>query len=454
MSNIARVKELRGQYDQTVKRMREINDKAEAEKRGLTEAEQAEWDQADSGLAQLKGQIQRLERMLQLSTEGAGAGLASRGAFGAGGGDQSLDEIDDEDDPESDAGKARREQDAKFQRAFARAFSAYLRGGLDEVHPQLRTIFNRARAQMNPNEAHKLFRDLNVGTPAAGGYTVAQDFYNRLIEAQKAWGGMAEVAEIITTSTGATMPVPTETDVANVATIVGEGVASNTSVDATFNATNLGAYMYRTVVRVSLEMLQDSAFDVEGYVARKMGIRFGRGQNAHYTTGTGVGQPRGLLAATGGAATGKVGATGQTTSVLFNDLVDLEHSVDPSYRPTARWMFHDTVLRALKKLADTAGRPIWMPDYATSVGGAFPATLLGYGYTINQDMPQMAANAKSIAFGDFKSYFIRRVMNVMILRLTERFADNGQVGFIGFARADGTYINSGDPIKVYTNSAT
>lgn len=450
MATLQRLLALRADYNSAVKTIRDISDKAEAEKRGLTTDERAAYDAAVAECEGLKDRITRAERELNLVAEAAASGgVASRGALGGGSADDDLGD-DDDGDEDAPAAKAKREQDAKFQRQFRKAFGVYLRGGMDELNGNLRTIFQRSRQQIDA----KQLRDLSVGTTAAGGFTVPQDFFNTLIEAQKTFGGMAEVAQIINSASGATLPIPTESDIANAATIVGENVVGNTSVDATFGAVNMGAFMYRTVVRVSLELLQDSAFDLNAYIARKMGIRFARGQNAHFTTGTGIGQPTGILAASGGAATGKTGTTGQTTSVLFNDLIDLEHSIDPSYRRQARFMFHDLTLRAIKKLADSNGRPIWMPDYATSVGGGFPATLLGYGYTVNQDMPQMAANAKSIAFGAFEYYMIRRVMGVMILRLTERFADNGQVGFIGFARADGKYVNVNEPIKVYANSAT
>lgn len=451
MATLQRLLALRAEYNAAVKTIRDISEKAEGEKRGLNTDERTAYDAATANCDALKERIVRAERELSLVAEQTtSSGVHSRGALTEDRGATTGMDDDDDDDDNAPAAVLKREQDAKFQRAFRKAFGSYIRGGMDELTPQQRAIFQRAKGTIDG----KLLRDLSVGTAAAGGYTVAQAFYQKLIEAQKAFGGMAEVSQVITTATGATMPIPTESDVTNAATIVGEGVAGNTSVDATFGAVNMGAYMYRTVVRVSLELLQDSAFDVEAYIARKMGIRFARGKNAHFTTGDGSGKPTGITAASGGAATGKTGTTGQTTSVIFNDLVDLEHSVDPAYRKAARWMLHDLSLKVIKKLLDSQNRPIWMPDYATSVGGGFPATLLGYPYTINQDMPQMAANAKSIAFGAFEYYMIREVMGVMILRLTERFADNGQVGFIGFARADGKYVNVNDPIKVYANSAT
>ena len=146
-----------------------------------------------------------------------------------------------------------------------------------------------------------------------------------------------------------------------------------------------------------------------------------------------------------------VGQVGQTTSVIYEDLVDLEHSVDPAYRAEAEFMFHDDTLKVLKKLKDADGRPLWLPGVAVRE----PDTILGYNYVINQDMPIMAANAKSILFGDFSKYMIRDVMDLMLLRLVERYADFAQVGFIAFSRHDGDLLDAGtNPIKHYANSAT
>lgn len=435
---IKAIKELRSQYNEAITEMKSVVDGAEKDKRGLTTDEQTKWDAADQRATTLKGRIEVLQRTLDRMSElEESEGLSTRG--GNAGGRSGEDRDGDE----------QRGQDEAEQRAYAQAFGGFVRRGMEGLSQDHRSMM-LARRGIIP-EADR--RDLSAGTGASGGFTVPQGFFNRLTEAQRDFGGVRALAEVINTDSGNTIPMPTEDDTANAAAIVGEAVQGNTGVDATFGSTNIGAFTYRTLVKVSIELLQDSAFDIEAYVARKFGTRFERGMNAHFTTGTGTGQPTGITAASGGAATGKVGTTGQTTSIIFDDLVDLEHSVDPAYRRNAKWMWHDSSLKVIKKLKDSQGRPIWMPDYATS-GANFPATIMGYGYAINQDMPVMAANAKSVAFGDFSSYKIRQVRGMLMLRLQERYADFGQVGFIAFMRADGKYLNSGNPIKLYANSAT
>jgi HK97 family phage major capsid protein len=202
------------------------------------------------------------------------------------------------------------------------------------------------------------------------------------------------------------------------------------------------------LVLVSYQLLNDSAIDVDGTLRSLLAERIGRIWNTHFTTGTGTSQPTGIVT---GATTGVTGTTGQTLTVIYDNLVDLIHSIDPSYRnANCKFMVADATLAAVRKLKDTQGHPLWQP----SVQAGTPDTLLSYPVVINQDMPVMAANAKSILFGDIRSAYVARIVNdVQIVRLNERYADFLQVGFFGFARADGTVQNA-NAIRVYANSAT
>jgi HK97 family phage major capsid protein len=202
------------------------------------------------------------------------------------------------------------------------------------------------------------------------------------------------------------------------------------------------------MVKVSFQLLNDSAFDLGAFLPRKFGQRLGRAVNAHFTNGTGGGtQPTGLIP---NLVVGKTGTTGQTLSVIYDDLIDLIHSVDPAYRGNARFMLNDLSVRVVRKIKDSTGQPIWQPGMQNGV----PDSLLGYPLTVNQDVPVMAANAKSIAFGDFQqAYVIRQVQGVQTMRFDERFADALQVGFLAFARYDGNVDDAG-AAKLYQNSAT
>jgi HK97 family phage major capsid protein len=290
----------------------------------------------------------------------------------------------------------------------------------------------------------------SVGTTTAGGFTVPQGFYAILEDALKAFGGMREVSTILATDTGASIPMPTDNDTSQVGELLGENVAA-AEQDVVFGSLTMDAFMYSSkIVRVSLQLMQDSAFDMATFLAGKLAERIGRITNTHFTIGTGTGQPRGVVVA---ATLGKTGIAGQTLSVIYGDLVDLEHSVDPAYRrrPSVRWMMHDSSLKVIKKLVDGQSRPLWLPGLAVQA----PDTILGYPYAINQDVAVMAANAKSILFGDFSKYYIRVVRDLAMMQLRERYAEFLQVGFLGFQRFDGDLLDAGtNPIKYYANSAT
>ena len=138
-----------------------------------------------------------------------------------------------------------------------------------------------------------------------------------------------------------------------------------------------------------------------------------------------------------GATSGVTAAA--TGAVTYDELLDLRHSVDPVYQVTGRWVMNDATFLAIKKLQDSDGRKLWQPDVAQSV----PATLDGRPYVIDQGLPNMAANAKPIVFGDLSGYAVRNVRGVMMNRLVERYADAFQVGFMAWQRADGRILNAG-----------
>jgi HK97 family phage major capsid protein len=291
-------------------------------------------------------------------------------------------------------------------------------------------------------------RALGIGTNTAGGYTVPAGFRDELIRTTKTYGGMLDNATVLQTDSGQSLPWPTVNDTGNVGAILAENTQLSQQ-DVVFGTATLGAYMYTSkLVLVSYQLLNDSAIDVDGTLRSLLAERIGRIWNTHFTTGTGTSQPTGLVT---GATTGVTGTTGQTTSVIYDNLVDLIHSIDPSYRnANCKFMVADATLAAVRKLKDTQGHPLWQP----SVQAGTPDTLLAYPVVINQDMPVMAANAKSILFGDIRSAYVARIVNdVQIVRLNERYADFLQVGFFGFARADGTVQNA-NAIRVYANSAT
>jgi HK97 family phage major capsid protein len=323
------------------------------------------------------------------------------------------------------------------------AFKRFLQVGLTGLNVEDRSLIEQTYKPMEG-------RDLSTGAGNAGGFLVPEGFVAALEKALKWYGPMLSVADIISTDSGAPLPWPTVNDTGSSGELLGEGSAASGDATTPFGEKSFGAYIFSSkVVPVSIALLQDSAFD-EGIIVDLLAERIGRALNTYLTTGTGSSQPAGVVT---GSTSGKVGTAGQTLSVIYDDLVDLKHSVDVAYRnsPKAAWMMNDLTVAALTKIKDTTGRPIWAPSIVPDK----PDTILGKPVHINNDMAVMAANAKSILFGDMSKFKVRRVRDVQIMRLAERYAEKLQVGFLGFVRADSAVLNGGtNPIKYYANSAT
>jgi HK97 family phage major capsid protein len=309
-------------------------------------------------------------------------------------------------------------------------------------------LYLRLGNNVSAEQAVQIRNAMSTTTTTEGGFTVPSEIASMVIDKLKAYGGMREVASILSTATGVNMNWPTSDGTADVGAIVGQNTAVNVA-DITFGTIGLNPFYYTSnAIALPLELIQDSAVDVVAYVVDRLATRIARIQNTHFTVGAGTTLPDGVIPK---SATGKTGTTGQTLTVTYDDLVDLKHSVNRAYRGNARFMLNDLSVAVVSKLKDTTGRPIWVPSV---VAGA-PDTLCGHPVAINDDMAVMAANAKSIAFGDFSKYTIRDVAGTTQMRRFDdsAYALKNQVGFCGWTRSGGNLLDTA-AVRVYSNSAT
>lgn len=399
-----------------------IHEKSVEEKRDLHSDEQEQYDKITSDIDGLTKTINREKEMEEHRSTMEQAAFQKK---------------EEKKDPEQ------RQENPLETEEYRSAYNNWLKTGIQGLESEQRSILDLGRQTFEQ-------RALSAVTGAAGGFTVPQGFYNQIIQAMKPYGGLRQArVNVLRTGSGNDLPIPTNDDTANIGAIVGENTAAGNATDPSFAQKILKAYKYTSkTFLIPIELLQDSAFDVEAFIRQKITERIGRILNQHFTTGTGTSQPQGVVT---GSVLGKTGATGQTTSITVDDLIDLQHSVNPLYRQNAEFMFNDNTLKAVRKLKDADGRPLWQPSLTASE----PDTILGKSYRINTDMADMAANAKPVLFGDFANYFIRDVMDLMIVRISEKYIENGQIGFIAFSRHDGLLVDAGQgPIKHYVNSAT
>jgi HK97 family phage major capsid protein len=324
--------------------------------------------------------------------------------------------------------QAEQEEQRSAAPEYAKVFEKHLRHGVSVLSKDEAAVLKEARAQ-------------STGTDSAGGYTVPEGFSGQLEKSLAVWGPMFDgniVRELNTTS-GNALPWPTVDDTAGRGRLKSENasVDDDGTDDVTFGEKVLNAYVYDTgMVKVPMELLDDSAFAIEPLMADLFGERLGRTANEVLTTGTGTGQPQGIVT---GSTLGKTSAA--VAAITGDELIDLFHSVDPAYRasPSCRWMFNDSTLAAIRKLKDGDGNYLWsMGDVRTGE----PNTFLGMPYTVNQAMDDLGTGNKPVIFGDFSRYVVRKVRAFDVLTLRERFAENFQVGMVGFKRFDGRLLNA------------
>lgn len=326
--------------------------------------------------------------------------------------------------------------------------------GADKANPAVVAYENYLRKMSNrltPQEIEAIRNTMSTTTGSEGGYTVQPIVASTLIEALKDFGAMRRIASRLTTTSGADMSYPSTDGTTEEGEIVEQNAQAGDS-DVSFGTVPLNTYKFGSkVVTIPIELLQDSSIDAVTLVHSRVRERIGRIQNRMYTVGTGVGQPFGEITA---ATVGKVGAAGQVTTITYDDLVDLVDSIDPAYSSeNFKWQFNQALRRQLRKMKDSAGRPIWTPSYDEGAAAGMPDLLLGHPVVLNNHMPSPGANAKSLSFGDHSKYQIRDAMDVTIFRFEDSaYVKKGQVGFMAWARSGGNLIDK-NAVRTYQHAA-
>ena len=427
----------------------EIISKASKEARNMTAEEEGGWQKLHADADVLLRQIEIIEKQEKAERDLAESALATRGS---GGGDPEGDPDGGDDDPSDELRAMRAKKRDVKERA---AFRSFMRGGWAGIPDEQRAVAMKHKpSAATMKEVAGEQRAAQTVTTTGGGYLIPRSFQAEIDKAMLAFGGPKPACRVITTPTGNPLDWPTVDDSA----VKGRLLAINAAVTNTAFAVGtvaFAAYKFSSdSILVPSELIQDAAFgeDLDTFLRDMLGERLGRITADYETTGSGSSQPQGIV--TGATASGISGfdlsdaAAIATSYTWYDQLVLLEHSVDPAYRVGGAFMMHDTMLRDLKKAKDTTGRPVWQPG--TIVGA--PDTILGYQYFVNQSMANTGTNANiPIIFGNLKKFIVRQVRPMVLLRLVERYADNDQVGFIAFSREDSHHVDAGThPIKSAT----
>jgi len=271
---------------------------------------------------------------------------------------------------------------------------------------------------------------LSTSPDVDGGYLVPEEFENQIVTGLEETNVIRSIAKVITTSAERKIPIAATHSIAQW-TLEN---AAYTESNPTFDQKTVDSFKLTDLVKVSVELLQDSYFDLEAYIVQEFARAFGAAEEEAFCIGTGTGQPTGIFNATNG---GHVGVTaGSATAITLDNLLDLIYALKAPYRKNAKFLMKDTTVSAIRKLKDNNGAYLWQP----SVQANQPDKLLGYDLYTSPYVPEPAAGALPIAFGDFHNYWIADRTGRTVQKLIELYAGNGQVGFIATERVDGKII--------------
>lgn len=281
-----------------------------------------------------------------------------------------------------------------------------------------------------------------IGTDGLGGFLVPEEWDSQLVKGMEAYGGMFEVTRRVNTSHGRKMHINKIPFAGAGASGVQKGHriaedAADTIQDLNFTEAELDAYVYSSFgILITWDLIQDEAYNIESEVLEIGAERVGRIVNEELTTGTGSGQPNGVVTA---SALGVTAAS--ATAITVDELITLEHSLNSAYRKgkNVRFMFADSTLALIKKftVGTADDRPLWVPSRREGE----PDRLLGYQYVINDDMPAATTGLKSVLFGDFDKYRVRKAGYAQMARSAERYIENRKTVFYIFGRWDGELVD-------------
>lgn len=194
--------------------------------------------------------------------------------------------------------------------------------------------------------------------------------------------------------------------------------------DTSFGQKTIVAHKLCALIKVSEELLNDSAFDLESYFNQEFARRIGEAEEEAFVIGDGSAKPYGIFDDSEG---GEVGVTATSTvTITADELIDLYYSLKAPYRKNGVWLLNDSTVNSIRKLKDSNGQYLWQP----SIKDGETDTLLG----------KPVYTSSSIAFGDLSYYWIGDRQGVTFKRLNELYAANGQVGFLATKRVDARLI--------------
>ncbi|USK85722.1 phage major capsid protein [Peribacillus asahii] len=406
-----RILKLKQKRMNLVTQAREILNKAQGESRSLSQEEENQYDNIMADVDEMGKEIQREERMAELESQ-----MEQRS------------HVQSKPDPQKPS-QEQRSSNPRATEEYRSAFWTGMRSGANSLTGDQYNLLHSPEV-----------RALAIGTDAAGGYVVPDEYERNLIKKIEDANIMRSLVTVIQTGSG-TRELPFESDYG---TASWGGEASNTpESDAVFGIKTIGAHKLHTLIKISEELMNDAFFDIEDYVSSAFARRFARAEETAFINGDGNGKPLGLIQS---ATEGK---TGVLSGITPDDMIDIFHSLKRVYRSNASWLMADSTVKVIRKLKDNDGQYIWQPG----ITAGQPDRILNRPVHVSDDVPTMGAGVKSILFGDYKHYTVADRKGRTMQRLNELYAATGQIGFRSYARLDGKLLQP-NAVVYFKNSAT
>ncbi len=410
---------------QALDKMHELRDTMKSEKRDLmTVEERKAWDESNADFDRAQEFIERDERQATLR-DVRPDGMSIGGEFHPTGGGGGLPDLEG---ARALAGWAKQAgggiPTAEEREALGASGMQVLGDG------SLRMNLPARRSPLTGIEE----RALGTALDASGGVTVPVSVMQTLVKAKLSVGPMLDYVRVLRTGSGETMSVPTWSGTSERGELTGEASGVSDDNSTPFGEATLSALKWDSrLIKISMELLQDSALDMAAELGKEIGERLGRAQCYYLTAGNGTSEPEGILEA---VSTTSVDALDVDALIDLTALIDEGHQASPS----CAFLLNRQTRAKVRKLKDDQGQYLWQP----SVRAGEPDSLLGFPCLGNPYLSSTAtAGTKPVVFGDLSRCFLREVRSLDIRRLNERFIDSGQIGFLAFMRFDSAVVDPG-----------
>lgn len=325
-------------------------------------------------------------------------------------------------------------------------------GGLDRLEVDLQPVARAYDAYYRQGARGEEFRLIAGDTGASGGsLTIPTQVASTVYQFMTASVAMRRMnTTVLTTDSGNALVFP-RVGTHSVATQVASQATAFAGTDPILSTMTLNAFDAGELVYVGNDMLEDTGVDLLAFVGRQIGRAIGQLTAQWYVSGTGSGQPQGVMTAGAAGAAGTVATGGSLilgpSGQVLEKLIDVQYSVADSYRINgAEWLMRDLTGAVVRKIRDgaggTVGQFVWQPSPTVGLIGGQPDTFLGDPVYFDPNVASMASDAAVVAYGDFSAYYIRDIRGFRLQRSDDLAFDKNQAAFRGILRTDGDLIDT------------